>query len=195
MTASDCAAKASFSSIQSRSSCFRPALRSAAGMASIGPMPMMCGGTPRLAKLTKRASGCRPKRFTAASLARISAPAPSEVCELLPAVTEPRAANTVLSLARPSTVVSGRAPSSRLTVRVVTATSAASRSTARSVTSTGVISSLNSPAFMAAMRLHVRAVRKFVLRLAADLPLLRHLLRRQAHAVGDAVAFDVVGVA
>ena len=84
------------------------------------------------------------------SLARISAPAPSLVCELLPAVTEPRAANTVRRRARLSAVVSGRAPSSRLTVRVVVVTSAVSRFTWRSVTSTGVISSVNSPAFMAA---------------------------------------------
>ena len=50
---------------------------------------MMWGGTPRLAKLTKRASGFRSNCLTAFSLARISAPAPSLVCELLPAVTEP----------------------------------------------------------------------------------------------------------
>ncbi len=47
ITASDCAANASFSSIQPRSSSFRPALFSAAGIASIGPMPMISGGTPR----------------------------------------------------------------------------------------------------------------------------------------------------
>jgi hypothetical protein len=41
------------------------------------------------------------------SLTTISAPAPSDVCELLPAVTLPRAENTVRSLARPSGVVSG----------------------------------------------------------------------------------------
>ncbi|MDT4849850.1 hypothetical protein FQZ97_839840 [compost metagenome] len=87
--------------------------------------------------------------MSAASLTRISAPAPSLVCELLPAVTEPRAANTVRSLASPSMDVSGRAPSSRLTVRVVVLTSAVSRFTLRSVTSTGVISSVNSPFFMA----------------------------------------------
>ena len=49
MTASDCAAKASFSSYQSICSFVSPAYFSAAGIASIGPMPMMCGGTPRLA--------------------------------------------------------------------------------------------------------------------------------------------------
>ncbi len=87
--------------------------------------------------------------MSAASLTRISAPAPSLVCELLPAVTEPRAANTVRSLARPSSVVSGRAPSSRVIVRVRVDTSALARSTLRSVTSTGVISSLNSPFCMA----------------------------------------------
>ena len=112
---------------------------------------MMAGGTPLLAKLTKRASGCRLYFFTAASLARISAPAPSEVCELLPAVTVPRAANTVRSLARPSMVVSGRAPSSRSTMRVLMLTLPLARSRLRSSISTGVISSLNWPDCMAAM--------------------------------------------
>ena len=50
---------------------------------------MISGGTPRAAKLTKRASGFRSNCLTAFSLARISAPAPSLVCELLPAVTLP----------------------------------------------------------------------------------------------------------
>ena len=150
ITASDCAAKASFSSIQSSASCLRPAFFSAAGMASIGPMPMMCGGTPRAAKLTKRASGVRPKRLTAASLARINAPAPSLVWLLLPAVTLPRAANTGRSLARPSRLASGRGPSSMSTVRVLMIGSPVLRLAPRAVTSTGVISSLNSPAAMAA---------------------------------------------
>ena len=38
-------------------------------------MPMISGGTPRLAKLTKRASGFRSNCLTAFSLARMSAPA------------------------------------------------------------------------------------------------------------------------
>ncbi len=59
ITASDCAAKASLSSIQPMSARVSPAMRSAAGMASIGPMPMISGGTPRAAKHTKRASGVR----------------------------------------------------------------------------------------------------------------------------------------
>ena len=111
---------------------------------------MISGGTPLLAKLTKRASGVRSYCLQARSLARISAPAPSEVCELLPAVTVPRAANTVRSFARPSMLVSGRGPSSRLTIRLLTIDSPVSRSGVRSVTSIGVISSANSPAACAA---------------------------------------------
>ena len=117
---------------------------------------MISGGTPRAAKLTKRASGLRSNCLTAFSLARISAPAPSLVCELLPAVTLPMpvglpvgsfgAANTGRSLARPSSDVSGRGPSSSLTVRVFVPCSPVARSGKRSTTSIGVISSLNSPA-------------------------------------------------
>jgi hypothetical protein len=46
------------------------------------------------------------------SLTSSTAPAPSDICELLPAVTEPFAANTGRSLARPSAARSGRGPSS-----------------------------------------------------------------------------------
>jgi hypothetical protein len=42
----DCAAKASLSSIQSRSSWRSPACWSARGIAFTGPMPMISGGTP-----------------------------------------------------------------------------------------------------------------------------------------------------
>ncbi len=149
ITASDCAAKASLSSIQPMSASDRPAYLSAAGIASIGPMPMISGGTPRAAKLTKRASGLRSNCLTAFSLARISAPAPSLVCELLPAVTLPLAANTGRSLARPSSEVSGRGPSSSETVRVFVPCSPVARLGKRSTTSIGVISSLNSPPFCA----------------------------------------------
>ncbi|KAG1487946.1 hypothetical protein G6F52_014065 [Rhizopus delemar] len=60
ITASDCAAKASFSSIQSSWSWVRPACFSAFGIAAIGPMPITSGRTPATEKLTKRASGVRP---------------------------------------------------------------------------------------------------------------------------------------
>ena len=127
-----------------------PALFSAAGMASIGPMPISSGGTPREAKLTKRASGFKSKRLTALSLARIRQPAPSLVCELLPAVTEPLAANTARSLASAASVVSARGPSSRLTVRAWMLTSPVARLGLRSTTCTGVISSAKAPACCAA---------------------------------------------
>ena len=104
---------------------------------------------PRTAKLTKRASGLRSNCLIARSLATISAPAPSLVWLLLPAVTLPLAANAGFSLARPSSEVSGRAPSSRFTVRVFVPVSPVARFGNRSTTSTGVISSVNSPAAIA----------------------------------------------
>src|SRR6185437_2411087 len=60
MTARDCAAKASLSSIQSSRSCLMPVALSAFGMASFGPMPMISGGTPATENPTKRASGVKP---------------------------------------------------------------------------------------------------------------------------------------
>ena len=58
--------------------------------------------------------------FIAASLISTTAAAPSEVCELLPAVTLPFAANTGRSFARPSGDVSRRGPSSLVAVRCLT---------------------------------------------------------------------------
>ncbi len=110
---------------------------------------MISGATPRLAKLTKRASGFRSNCLMAFSDARISAPAPSLVCELLPAVTLPLAANTGFSLASPSSEVSGRGPSSMLTVRSFVPTSPVARFGKRSITSIGVISAANSPVAIA----------------------------------------------
>ncbi len=120
-------------------------------MAGAGPMPMISGGTPRTANEAKRAKGVRLNCFRIFSLTRISAPAPSDICELLPAVTEPLAANTGLSLASAARLLSARAPSSRSTVRVLRSTSPLARLGTRSTTSTGVVSSLNSPACWPAM--------------------------------------------
>jgi hypothetical protein len=110
ITASDCAANASLSSIQSRSSWRTPAWVSTLGIAFIGPIPMISGGTPATAKLTKRASGFMPYFLSAFSLIRTTAAAPSDICELLPAVTEPRAAKTVVSLPSVSIDESAAAP-------------------------------------------------------------------------------------
>ncbi len=73
---------------------------------------MISGGTPATAKLTKRASGFTLYFFSAFSLISTTAAAPSDICELLPAVTLPRAAKTVRSFASVSGVVSVRGPSS-----------------------------------------------------------------------------------
>ena len=48
ITANYCEAKASFSSIKSISSFFKPACFNALGIASIGPIPIMRGGTPAI---------------------------------------------------------------------------------------------------------------------------------------------------
>ena len=63
-----------------------------------------------------RARGVRPCFFTAASDARIIAAAPSLTPEALPAVTVPGLRTIGFSLARPSSVVSGRGCSSLSTM-------------------------------------------------------------------------------
>ena len=62
------------------------------------------------------------------------APAPSDICELLPAVTEPRAANTGRNLASPSADVSARGPSSRSNFLFFVTTLPVERSGALSLT-------------------------------------------------------------
>ena len=53
---------------------------------------------------------------TASSLATRTAAAASDICELFPAVTEPSCANTVLSFAKTSRLVSSLGPSSLETI-------------------------------------------------------------------------------
>ena len=92
----------------------RPALRRAFSVAGIGPMPMISGSTPANAKLTSFIFGVRPSSFAAAPDARIAAVAPSLRPDALPAVMRPCGRNGVFSVARPSSVVSGRMTSSRV---------------------------------------------------------------------------------
>ena len=62
---------------------------------------------------TMTAFGCSLCFFTASSEARMTHDAPSVICELLPGVTLPQGRSKAgLSLARLSTVLSGRTPSS-----------------------------------------------------------------------------------
>ncbi len=81
-------------------------------MATTGPIPMMSGGTPATAKLTKRAIGFKPSSRAFESDMTNAMAAPSLVCDEFPAVAVPVAWNTGLSLASASRDVSARGPSS-----------------------------------------------------------------------------------
>ena len=109
-------AKASLSSIRSKSLIFSPSRSISLRVAGTGPMPMMRGGTAAEASPRIRARGVRPCFFTAASDARIIAAAPSLTPEALPAVTVPGLRTIGFSFVRPSSVVSGRGCSSLSTV-------------------------------------------------------------------------------
>ncbi len=82
------------------------------GTALTGPIPIISAGTPATEKPINSALGVRLYFSTASSLATRTAAAASDICELFPAVTEPSCANTVLSFARISRLVSFLGPSS-----------------------------------------------------------------------------------
>ena len=73
---------------------------------------MISGGTPAVAKLTRRAFGFRPSSCAFVEDITRAAAAPSLVCEELPAVTVPWAWKTGFNFARASREVSARGPSS-----------------------------------------------------------------------------------
>src|SRR3954466_7477314 len=62
LTASACAANASFASMRSRSATFQPAFSSARREAGIGPEPMMAGLTPAVDQEAMRARGGMARR-------------------------------------------------------------------------------------------------------------------------------------
>ena len=68
--------------------------------------------TETVKTIAEDVDGDKLKRFIAASLINTTAPAPSDICELLPAVTDPLAANTGFNFAKASRLVSARGPSS-----------------------------------------------------------------------------------
>src|SRR5438477_285562 len=80
-----CEAKASLSSIKSKSEILMPSRSISFLVAGTGPMPMMRGGTAAEANPRIRARGVSPCFFTAASDARIIAAAPSLTPDALPA--------------------------------------------------------------------------------------------------------------
>ena len=109
---------------------------------------MRTGSTPASAKLRNLARGVRPNSFAFSALMMSAAEAPSQICELLPAVTLPSSINAGLRFASPSAVVPARMPSSR--VCMVSSTVTAPVSLSRILDTTGMISLSNRPCSVAA---------------------------------------------
>ncbi|MNE59796.1 hypothetical protein D3C80_1549140 [compost metagenome] len=105
-------AKASLSSMTSKSLTATPRRSVSLRTAGTGPMPMTRGATPALAMPRTRARGVRPCFFTASAEARINAAAPSLTPEALPAVTVLSGPLTGFRRVRASRVVSARGCSS-----------------------------------------------------------------------------------
>ena len=140
----------------------RPCRSSSRGTANTGPMPISSGPQPAEAKPRKVPSGLKPRRAASAPDISTQAEAPSESWLALPAVTKAPSPRTGLSLARPSSVVSGRLPSS-LASRVSTSrVSPVALSVTVIIALIGTISSSNRPAACAA------AVRRWLSRLKAS---------------------------
>ena len=115
ITASDCDAKASFSSTRSTSPTSTPTRSSSLRTAGTGPMPITRGSTPATALPTNVPSGSTPSSRAFSSDATTSAAAPSLSPDELPAVTVPPGRNAGFSVASFSALVSGRGCSSRAT--------------------------------------------------------------------------------
>ena len=140
-TATDCAAKASFASIRSKSSIFMPALAIVFLVDATGPIPIILGSTPASSPAIQVAIGLTPSSLAFSSLITIIAAAPSLIPDALPAVTSPPSfLNAGFNFERLSTVVLSLGPSSvsKITVSFFF------------FISTGTISSLNAPALIAA---------------------------------------------
>mmetsp|Transcript_27290 Transcript_27290/g.67045 ORF Transcript_27290/g.67045 Transcript_27290/m.67045 type:complete len:272 (+) Transcript_27290:59-874(+) len=105
-------ANASLSSNRSTCSTVMPALRTASGMATAGPMPITLGSTPTAAKDTKRPMMGSPLATAYERRASSTHPAPSLIWLALPGVVDPPFLNTAGSLAKLSTVMPSRMPSS-----------------------------------------------------------------------------------
>ena len=115
MHTTDWLAKASLSSIRSRSPTLIPARARTLRTAGIGPAPMIAGSMPATAVATTRAIGFRPRAFARSASTSRTADAPSLIPELLPAVTLPPSRKAGRSLASASSDESARGCSSRVT--------------------------------------------------------------------------------
>jgi hypothetical protein len=90
-----------------------PLRASSLRVAGIGPVSMITGSTPTAVWSIIRARGVRPSPRALSALMSMTAAAPSEICDEVPAVIRPSALNTGSSRASASSVVSGRMPWSR----------------------------------------------------------------------------------
>ncbi len=113
MTAQGCTANASLSSIASKSSIEAPSFARSFGIATVGAIMTHSGFMPPVAYPVTRAIGFTPSSFAFASDMSVIAAAPSLICEAFAAVIVPSFLKTGLSFAIPSTLESGRGPSSR----------------------------------------------------------------------------------
>mmetsp|Transcript_104689 Transcript_104689/g.249264 ORF Transcript_104689/g.249264 Transcript_104689/m.249264 type:complete len:200 (-) Transcript_104689:517-1116(-) len=136
LTASACAAKASFASMRSRSDTFQPTFSKTFLELGMGPVPMISGFTPALAKPRTKTSGVKPScRALSADIRRHKA-APSLRPEALPAVTDPSFLKAGFSFCSDSSEESGLMYSSKSRIFPFLA-------------EIGTIWSLNFPAFCA----------------------------------------------
>mmetsp|Transcript_42588 Transcript_42588/g.76544 ORF Transcript_42588/g.76544 Transcript_42588/m.76544 type:complete len:400 (-) Transcript_42588:462-1661(-) len=102
---------ASFTSMRSRSSIFKPAFANAWWVAGTGPSSINTGSMPARPKETTRALGLRPSFCRPRSLQTIIAAAPSQIWDAAAAVSTPFF-KIGLSFPRVSMLVLGRIPSS-----------------------------------------------------------------------------------
>ena len=121
---------------------FSPCRASSFGTAKTGPMPISSGSQPATAKPRKVPSALRPRFSAALASITTQAEAPSESWLALPAVIH-LPSRTGLSEASPSSVVSGRLPSSLLSVTCSKLSALVSLSTIFLVVGSGTISSSN----------------------------------------------------
>src|SRR5215472_6735740 len=151
------------------SSMASPCCLSSLGTANTGPMPISSGSQPATASARNVPSGVSPRCSASFAPMITQAEAPSESWLALPAVMKPPS-RTDWSDASPSRVVSGRLPSSLLSVTGSKLSAFVFLSTTFLIDGSGAISWMKRPACGAALALE----RISVLRLAGDAVARRH---------------------
>src|SRR5262245_29659563 len=142
-------ANASLSSHRSMSSMASPCCLSSLGTANTGPMPISSGSQPATASARNAPSGVSPRCSASFASMITQAEAPSESWLALPAVMKPPS-RTGWSDESPSRVVSGRLPSSLLSVTGSKLSAFVFLSTTFLIDGSGAISWVKRPACCAA---------------------------------------------